>query len=246
MPDLSSIMQRDWFYEFELPDGRVTRADIPPEVRAVHTTRRDMLRRVLHTRVPDSANLTAIDLASHEGYFSLELARHFRSVHGIEIRPESLTAARDITAALGATNIRFTQGDLQKMEFDPAVQADFVLLYGLLYHVESPIHLLRLAAQMSRKHIMVETQIFPYDISGLLEDGHYAWQRDVHGVFSLSVDYAARREGGSTDIALVPSLNALVFLLRNFGFSEVFVVPAEPHEYEQFRRRSRVVVYGRK
>jgi tRNA (mo5U34)-methyltransferase len=246
MPDLSAIKRRVWFYEFELPDGSVTQTDIPPEVRAIHSTRRDMLRRVLHTQVPDATELTAIDLASHEGFFSLELSRHFRSVHGIEIRPESLDAAREITGALGARNIRFTQGDLQKMEFDPAVQADFVLLYGLLYHVENPIHLLRLASQMSRRHILVETQIFPYDISGPLEDGHYVWQRDVHGVFSLSVDYPTQREGGSTDVALVPSLNALMFMLRNFGFTETFVLPAEPNEYEQFRRRSRVVVYGRK
>ncbi len=99
---------------------------------------------------------------------------------------------------------------------------------------------------MSRRHILVETQVFPYDVSGSIEDGHYAWQRDVHGVFSLSVDYAARREGGSTDIALVPSLNALVFLLRNFGFTEIRVVQPAAGEYEQFVRRSRVVVYGRK
>lgn len=246
MPDLSSVKQRVWFYEFELPDGSVTRTDVPPEVRDVHTTRRDMLRRVLRDHVPDAAELSALDLASHEGYFSLELARHFRDVHGIEIRTDSLEAARQVTSALGARNVRFTQGDLQKMDFDPALQADFVLLYGLLYHVENPIHLLRLASRMSRRHILVETQVFPYDISGRLEDGHYAWQRDVHGVFSLSVDYAARREGGSTDIALVPSLNALIFLLRNFGFSEISVIEAQPGEYEQFRRLSRVVVHGRK
>lgn len=246
MADLTAIKERVRFYEFELPDGSFTRSDIPEEVRAVHSTRRDMLRRVLRDHVPDAAGLTALDLASHEGFFSVELARHFRSVHGIEVRPESLAAAQQITRALGVRNVSFTQGDLQKMEFDPKHQADFVLLYGLLYHVENPIHVLRLASSLARRDILVETQVFPYEITGPLEDGHYAWQREVHGVFSLSVDYAARREGGSTDIALVPSLNALVFLLRNFGFTETRVIAAEPHEYEQFRRRSRVVVHGRK
>lgn len=246
MADFSAIKERVWFYEFELPDGSVTRSDIPEEVRAVHSTRRDMLRRVLRDHVPDASGLTALDLASHEGFFSIELARHFRSVHGIEIRPESLAASRQITSALGVHNVSFTQGDLQKMEFDARHQADFVLLYGLLYHVENPIHVLRLASSLARRDILVETQVFPYEITGLLEDGHYTWQREVHGVFSLSVDYAARREGGSTDIALVPSLNALIFLLQNFGFTETRVIAAEPGEYEQFRRRSRVVVHGRR
>ena len=66
----------------------------------------------------------------------------------------------------------------------------------------------------------------------------------VAGVFGLTPDYARRREGGSTDIALVPSLNALLYLLRNFGFSDLFVMPSSDDDYEQFRRGSRVVVYG--
>jgi hypothetical protein len=52
------------------------------------------------------------------------------------------SAAHGLDPALSA--IRYTQGDLLRMEFDPAVQADFVPLYGLLYHVENPIHVLRL------------------------------------------------------------------------------------------------------
>lgn len=130
------------------------------------------------------------------------------------------------------------------MEFEPRLLADFVLLYGLIYHLENPIHTLRLAARMARRHLLVETQVFPYDVSGRIEDGHYAWQRAVEGVFSLSVDYPQGREGGSTDLALVPSLNALTFLLRSFGFSRVEVLPPGPEDYEQFRRGSRVIVLG--
>jgi hypothetical protein len=52
---------------------------------------------------------------------------------------------------------------------------------------------------------LIEIQIFPYDISGRIEDGRYAWQRQAHGVFSLSADYKDGREGGSAGIALVPS-----------------------------------------
>ena len=39
--------------------------------------------------------------------------------------------------------------------------------------------------------------------------------------FGLVPDYAEKREGGSTDLALVPSLNALLFLMRSFGFTKV-------------------------
>lgn len=132
------------------------------------------------------------------------------------------------------------------LSHDDGLCADLVLVFGLIYHLENPIHTLRLAAGLSRKHILIETQVFPYDVSGRIEDGHYQWQRAVQGVFSLSVDYSRAREGGSTDLALVPSLNALLFLLRGFGFQQLQVLEPDPDDYEQFRRGSRVVIYGTK
>jgi len=244
--DLAAAKNRTWFYRFELPDGTQTTSDIPAEVDQIHKSRRDKLRWVIAELVDDSSRSDALDLASHEGYFSVELARHFSSVRGLEIRDESIEAARLITRAMGAGNVSYQKADLQTMRSSDCEPADFVLLYGLLYHLENPIHTLRLASELSRKYILIETQIFPYDVAGKVEDGHYRWQRDVHGVFCLSMDDTANREGGSTDIALVPSLNALLHLMRTFGFRHVEVLASPEDDYEQFRRGSRVVVFGRK
>lgn len=244
--DLEAVKNRAWFYEFELPDGSITKTDIPAEVLKIHTSRRDKLRRMIAEKVGDASHLRALDFASHEGYFSFELARHFGDVHGIEVRPDSLAAAIAMQKVLQVSNVTFESGDLTQMREEQIAPADFVLLYGLIYHLENPIHILRLASQLTRKHILVETQVFPYDISGLLEDGHYNWQRPIQGVFSLSADYHTTREGGSTDLALVPSLNALIYLLRAFDFNHVEVLAPDPEDYEQYRRGSRVVVYGSK
>ena len=244
--DLATIMNRVWFYEFELPDGTFTRTNLPPEILRIHNSRREKLRRIIRDHVGQAKELTALDVASHEGYFTIELAQHFAEVHGVEIRTESLDASKQISRALGVSNVRFTQADFTQMRFDPSLEADFVLLYGLLYHLENPIYALRLASQLARKHILVETQIFPYDITGRLEDGYYLSQRGVQGVFSLSLDYPNGREGGSTTVALVPSLNALLFLMREFGFRDVQVIKPDVDDYEQFRRGSRVVVLGSK
>jgi tRNA (mo5U34)-methyltransferase len=243
---LQEIKARTWFYEFALPDGSYTLTDVLPEILLIHTSRRDKLLGIIRDRVEQPHRLTAADLASHEGYYSLELAKHFKSVQGYEIRQSSLEAARSITELLGVRNIEYSQVDLQTASFDETMVVDFVLLYGLIYHLENPVHTIRLASRMSRKHILIETQVFPYDVSGRLEDGHYANMRRIEGVFGLTPDYSSHREGGSTDIALVPSLNALLFLLRTFGFTETVVLPSGPDDYEQFRRGSRVVVYGQK
>ncbi|MFG1400610.1 methyltransferase domain-containing protein [Xanthobacter sediminis] len=237
---------RTWFYEFELPDGTKTSTNIKDAILPIHTSRRGKTLRIIRDNVPNSSELTAFDIASHEWYYYVELSRHFKSVRGYEIRKSSRDAAWLITRALGIKNVEYVEADMQRMPFDPEQVADFVLLYGLIYHMENPIHTLRLASQMSRKHILVETQVFPYDMSGRIEDGHYDSLRPIEGVFGLTPDYAAQREGGSTDLALVPSLNALLFLMRGFGFSHLHVLPSELGDYEQFSRGARVVVYGRK
>jgi len=243
---LEEVKSRSWFYEFDLPDGSRTSTDVPTDVRPIHTCRRDKLVQVIRERVESPQDLTAVDFGSHEGYYSIELSRHFKSVRGYEYREESLRAACLITDVLGVRNVEYVKADLQKMEFDQSLAADFVLVYGLIYHLENPIHAIRLASQLCRKHILIETQVFPYNISGMVEDGRYMNIRRVEGVFSLSPDYSHGREGGSTDIALVPSLNSVLYLLGNFGFSEVSVLPTNSNDYEQFRRGSRVIVYGKK
>lgn len=68
----------------------------------------------------------------------------------------------------------------------------------------------------------------------------------MEGVFALTPDAPLAPEGGSTEIALVPSLNALLFLLRTFGFHNLQVIGPDPEDYEQFRRGARAVVYGSK
>jgi tRNA (mo5U34)-methyltransferase len=241
---LDQVKKRIWFYEFDLPDGTRTLTDIPAHIRPIHTSRRDKLAQVIRECVQNPDSLTAADLASHEGYYSVELSRHFRFVRGYEVRDESLMAARLIAQALGVSNVEYIKADLQKLKLEPSMMADFVLVYGLIYHLENPIHAIRLASQMCRKHILIETQVLGYDISGMVEDGHYMGLRKVEGIFGLVADYSQRREGGSTDFALVPSLNSVLYLLKIFGFTEISVLPSSPNDYEQFYRQRRVIVYG--
>ena len=74
--------------------GRGQRLTSPRTSCLIHTSRRDKLIQIIRDRVPDAANLTAYDLASHEGYYSVALARYFKTVRGYEIRDTSRDAAR--------------------------------------------------------------------------------------------------------------------------------------------------------
>jgi tRNA (mo5U34)-methyltransferase len=243
---LQDIKSKVWFYEFTLPDGTKTKTDIPKEVLQIHETRLKKLLEVISRYIPNSKTLRSIDFASHEGFFSIELTKYFKSVIGIEMREESIANANLISILFSLKNLKFIKGDLTRLDANSLDKADFILCYGLLYHLENPIQLLRLASQLTTKHILIETQVFPFDISGNIEDGHFKWQRPVNGVFALSPDYGNRREGGNTEYAVIPSLNTILSLLKDFGFNFLKIIEFNDDDYEQFNRGSRVIIYGEK
>jgi tRNA (mo5U34)-methyltransferase len=242
MDELDSVKQQKWFYEFTLPDGTKTESYLPEFARQIHLTREKALRRYLGTLARDC--ITALDISCHEGFFSLVLREYFNHVIGVDKNAESLDKANQIAKLLGHPDIIFNNSSFEDWAEDR--NADFVLCFGLLYHVENPIQILRKLALLAKKAVCIETQVLPYNLSGSIEDGSYLWQRELNGLFGLCVDYSHRTEGGLTDLALVPSRQALEFLLKQFGFKIVNFYNPEPSDYEQFVRGHRVVVYAEK
>lgn len=240
--ELNKVKSQKWFYEFSLPDGTKTESYLPEVARKIHVTRENALRRYLRTL--DDSYSTALDISCHEGYFSLVLADRFKDVTGLDKNAESLDKAKQIAALLGYPGIRFENSSVEL--WDEKQSADFVLCFGLLYHVENPVQIMKNLAALTKKTLCIETQVLPYDLAGPIEDGSYLWQRDLNGLFGLCVDYSDRPEGGLTDLALVPSRQALDFLLKQFGFKTVTFYKPEPDDYEQFVRNHRVIVFAEK
>jgi len=233
--------KRTWFYAFRLPDGSTTKVDIPAEVLKIHATREQHLERVIERYVPRAAELHALDLACHEGFFSMTLARHFQQVIGVEQRAESVESARKLTELLGLRNITYHQSRVEDLPVGEFV-ADFVLMFGLLYHVHDPVGMLSHVARLSRKQLCIETQILPFDIAGNVEDGCHLWMRPLRGLFGLVEDYPQGREGGTTSFAMIPTRSGLVWLLQRLGFASVEVIEPERNDYEQFLRGQRIIV----
>ena len=239
---LEAVKSQSWFYEFPLPDGSVTSSYLDPSFRPIHLTRERLLGSVLANYV--GAKDSALDVACHEGYYSAILSRHFKFVHGIDRCQTSLTKAGQILKLLSCANVSLGEGRAEN--FASQAGFDFVLCYGLLYHHENPIGLLRNLSSLTRDTLCLETQLTSVDISGSIEDGGFMNQRRINGFFALCDDYPASAEGGTTDVALVPSASSLVYLLRHFGFSTVDFSDVPPGEYEQFTRRQRVVITAKK
>lgn len=239
---LKKVKSQKWFYEFELPDGTKTESYLPEVARQVHVTREKALRQYLRTSGDGYSR--ALDISCHEGFFSLVLAEFFEDVTGLDKNPDSLEKASQITSILGGKNIRYENSSVEL--WSETKGADFVLCYGLLYHVENPIQIMRKLAALAKKTLCIETQVLSFDINGPIEDGSYLWQREMTGMFGLCVDYSSMPEGGLTDLALVPSRQALIFLLKQFGFKTVTFYKPEQDDYEQFVRNHRVIIFAEK
>jgi hypothetical protein len=241
------IRSRRWFYDFDLPNGFRTRSDLAEAVAPIHQTRLEMLFTVLDPIVQNRwADFSAIDVACHQGYFGINLARKgCRRVLAIDARADHVADARLMARGFGLDNIQVEQRDASTTSVGELGTFEIVVMFGLLYHVENPIGLLRLARSLTRRVCVVETQVAPGGVTAI-EWGTRLVQRPVVGGFYVidETDEIEAPESGLTGISLCPTLDALLWVMQQVGFSRVELVPPPRDAYEQHASGSRVVVAG--
>jgi phage gp46-like protein len=242
---IEQALARQWFYDYELPDGTILPCTHDPEIQAIHHTRWRMLEVCLEQRLgSDRGELTALDLASHQGWFALQMAQAgFGSVLGVDARRSHVDDANLIARLYGEEQLSFRQQDVHSVDIKATGQFDVVLMLGLLYHLENPVGALRVARSLCRNLCVIETQVVP-GLSGYVDYGSYRYVRPLQGSFGL-IDETADTHGPEasiTGICLVPSLEALEWLLLKVGFSSVEVLEPPADAYEQLRHHKRVMV----
>jgi hypothetical protein len=92
----------------------------------------------------------------------------------------------------------------------------------------------------------VETQVVP-GLTGFVDYGGYQYVRPLKGSFGI-IDETGDTHGPEasiTGICLVPSLEALLWILQAVGFSRVEVLEPPSDAYEQLRHHKRVMVAAR-
>ena len=210
-------------------------------------TRAELLMSVIEPRYEGRwSDTTCADLACHEGYYSLILAQKgCKKITGIDARQKHLDDAALIRSAYGLSNWDFAKHDLQEVNPEVLGTFDIIVLFGLLYHVENPVKVLRLVHAITKDVCLIETQIAPH-ISGPTDWGSYLFNKEIKGCFAL-VDEKMESvidapEASISSISLFPSLEGLKWMLKTIGFSRVELIKPEEHHYEQLRFGKRSVV----
>jgi len=242
---LAQIKARSWFYEFDLPGGEMTSSYLPPGVAAIHTTRLAMLWEAIAPIAGGRYNeLSVVDVACHQGYFATHLARKgCRDVLAIDARAQHLADTSLVARAYGLENLRTLQADVNTIDPKSVGTFDVTLMLGLLYHVENPVGLLRLARALTRRACVIETQVTP-NMTGIVDWGSHQFQRPMIGSIAIIDETAETHapEASTTGICLCPSYEALVWLLRKIGFARVERIAPPAGAYEQLASGKRVMV----
>ena len=241
---LQQVRARQWFYEFELPDGTRTPSYLPPGVEKIHTTRLALMEQALDAALgSDVSRLSAVDLACHQGWFAMHLARRgFREVVGVDGRDHHLADASLVARALGMRNFRTLRADLEDAKPADIGEFDVTLMLGLLYHLENPVRMLRLARAVTRRLMLIESQVVP-NLSGVVDWGSHHFQRHMVGAFGI-IDETEEGHGNETGIrgiCLAPSIEALEWLLKRVGFARVERLLPPPDGYEQLVNHKRAM-----
>jgi tRNA (mo5U34)-methyltransferase len=111
---------REWFYSYELPDGSSTSTYHDADIHVIHDTRWQMLQSYLDRNLgTDRIGLSALDLASHQGWFAVNMARAgFSPVLGIDARQSHVDDATLISNIYDMDQLSFEQGDIHEQSPD--------------------------------------------------------------------------------------------------------------------------------
>lgn len=182
------------------------------------------LRQALPGLMAGDELITALDAGAGQGYFSGLMANEFGlEVTGFDARPENVKQALE-----SHPGVRFYVDDVEEARTIVDQHWDLVLCFGLLYHLENPFRAIRNLQAVTKKMLLLETQVAPEGVGAALVEE------------AFSPDQALRR------IALVPNEAVVVKMLYAAGFAAVYKAEKPPNgrefNHSLLRRRSRVIL----
>jgi len=192
------------------------------EYRQLIEARGETIQRVVTRLKPALGLSNAVDAGCGVGFFSRKLRECGLNVCGFDGRAENVAEARRRFPL-----IPFEQGDIEERGILQLGRFDFVLCFGLLYHLENPLLAIRNLRGLTEKCLLLESMCLPGEKPSML------------------LRAEPRQEDQSlTEVACYPSEVSLVKMLYHSGFSMVYrVMPLPDHEdfretTEHARRRT--------
>lgn len=163
--------------------------------------------------------LRVLDVACNCGGFSVEASRRGAAyVLGIDIVDRYVEQAHFIKKALGLESAEFRRLDVERVDPAELGQFDVVFCFGLLYHLANPVLVMRKLSALTRRAMLVDTQVLPTWL-----DKRPLW---LMNIATRADDPAGRMASTSLwrdedRIQFKPTASAVIKLLRFLDFPRV-------------------------
>jgi len=174
--------------------------------------RGETMRRLIKKLIPALHLSTALDAGCGVGYFSQMLRECGLQVRGFDGRSQNVAEAR-----ARFPEIPFEEGDVENRAIRDFGVFDFVLCFGLLYHLENPLLATRNLHALTGKCLLLESMCVPEATTA-----------------ALLREEPSQDNQSLTDVAFYPSEATLVKMLYRAGFRVVYRVMSLP-EHDDFR-----------
>jgi FkbM family methyltransferase len=188
----------------------------------------DARGQVIRKIVPELRNFfglsTALDVGCGLGFFTQILSECRLKPVGIDGRQINIEEARR-----RYPDLKFDVGDIEDSSIVRLGSFDFVLCFGLLYHLENPLRAIRHLRALTGKVLFLESMCLPSEEP-----------------FALLREEPPLDDQSLTNLAFYPSEGCIVKMLYGCGFSRVYKVSPLP-DHDDFRetkenRRARTVI----
>jgi len=114
---------------------------------------------ILPSTKTDRSQMRVVDLGCLEGGFTVEFARMGFNAVGIDARDENIEKCNYVQTHLTLPNLKFEKDDARNVQ--NYGKFDITLCYGLLYHLDNPIDLLKSLSNCTSKLLLLHTHIAP-------------------------------------------------------------------------------------
>ncbi len=192
-----------WWHQIDLGNGMQTRTISPENPRMAIDYPAGLWGYVENSIPQDLSGMTVLDIGCADGFFSVECAkRHAKRVVSIDVSPHRIRSCAFVAKHLGITTIEPRVQSIY--DLDPAEKFDFVLMLGVLYHLDHPFLGLQKVSNVTNT-LLLETTFLEGQTESVME-----WRRR-----SIS----PREDGWN------PSLTCIQDMLQKVGFQHLQEIP---------------------
>jgi tRNA (mo5U34)-methyltransferase len=239
-----------WMYGWELGPERAP--ILHPILDSIHATRAAMIEQPVREALAAAGpSARALDLACCEGWFAHRLLEWGAAeVIGVDIREQSIRRADLVRDHFGldAQRLRFRTADVLELSADELGTFDVVLCLGLIYHVEHPMGVLRVARALTRALCVIESQTARVETPALFGFGARQAFEATDAVLAVHFegDHATNplaSHGGA--LSFCPNPEALSLMTRAAGFAQEQRARPAPEHDPDFHTGDRAVVFAR-